>query len=233
MSALSSIRTFRFTPNRLLDSASVLCVLGILWFALRSTASSPTVTSRRPSVPAEAQRVPASRTRGKDGGKVGIIEYADFQCPYCAEFAQQVLPRLSDYMTSGRVIFGVRYLPLSTIHPFALSAARAAECAARAQSFWPMYKAMFDHQADVGAHGAEGLAGYAGLTMRQMDECDTRAAAAAVDEDIRSAQAMGIAVTPTFLVGTVTSAGIKVSTILSGSVSAKRIEAAITSVEKQ
>jgi len=144
--------------------------------------------------------------RGNPAATVTIVEYVDFQCPFCARahktIEEQVLKQYGD-----RVRFAVKHLPLASIHPWAEPAALAAACA-RQQSpdgFWTLYDFFFRNQnaltKDNLRDRAVGAARDAGLDVPQFEACfDSQAAMAAVKADESEAEALGVRSTPTFFV---------------------------------
>src|SRR5262249_19545029 len=81
------------------------------------------------------------------GASVTVIEYSDFQCPYCAEIHQS-LKKLAE---ASEIKWVYRNLPLTSIHPHALQAAQAAECAGQQDRFWEYADALFESQAELQA----------------------------------------------------------------------------------
>jgi protein-disulfide isomerase len=79
--------------------------------------------------------------RGELGAELTLVEYGDFECPYCrlaAPVIEEVIARLGN-----RLVFAFRHFPLAELHPFALSAAVAAEAAALKGQFWPMHDKLY------------------------------------------------------------------------------------------
>lgn len=89
---------------------------------------------------------PDEHVRGPQDAAVTLIEYGDFQCPYCAR-AHAALAELMDEMKSIRLVF--RHLPLSDRHPLAERAAEAAEAAGSQGKFWDMHDMLFEQQREV------------------------------------------------------------------------------------
>ena len=85
-----------------------------------------------------------------------VVEYGDFECPYCGQAEPVVRELLADF---GDVRYVWRHLPLTDVHPHAQLAAEAAEAAAAQGAFWPMHDLLLDHQ---GALTARDLIRYAG-----------------------------------------------------------------------
>lgn len=137
--------------------------------------------------------------RGKTDATVTIVEYADFECPYCGRAEPIIRELLATLGDDLRYVF--RHLPLGDVHPHAQMAAEAAEAAGAQGAFWEMHNLLFAHQdaltgADLGRY-AEGL----GLdTGRFGEELRRRLYAPRVGEDVASADASGVSGTPTFFV---------------------------------
>jgi protein-disulfide isomerase len=97
-------------------------------------------------------------TRGSDIARVVVVEFSDYQCPYCAMFFRQTLPQLDqEYIKTGKIKYVFNNVPLDQLHPSAFKAAEAAECARDQGKFWEMHDQIFAHQktlsiADLNAH---------------------------------------------------------------------------------
>ena len=144
--------------------------------------------------------------RGPKDAKVTIVEYSDFQCPFCARvYATLENDVLKDYGDKVRLVF--KNFPLTSIHPWAGDAALASECAFQQgnDKFWAMYNGLFSKQSDITRENLKDKAGDiardAGLDTARFQECfDGRKAQAAVDADVHEASALGVNSTPTFFV---------------------------------
>src|SRR4051794_7424651 len=85
--------------------------------------------------------------RGSADAKVVVIEYSDFQCPYCGKFARETFANVEQkYIAPGRVRYVFRNFPLDESHPKAFKAADAAECANQQGKFWEMHAQLFANQ---------------------------------------------------------------------------------------
>ena len=91
---------------------------------------------------------------GRDTAPVSLVEYGDFQCPYCA-MAHAILRDVLR-LRAGTVQFAFRHFPLTNVHPYAELAAEAAEAAGVRGQFWPVHDWLFDHQRGI-RHVAQGL----------------------------------------------------------------------------
>ncbi|HEY6792791.1 MAG TPA: Na+/H+ antiporter NhaA, partial [Trebonia sp.] len=129
---------------------------------------------------------------------VTLVEYGDFECPFCGQTEPVVRKLISEY---GELRFVFRHLPLTDVHPHAQQAAEAAEAAALQGKFWEMHDALMDHQ---GALTIRDLVGYArelGLdTDRFVADLHGDEGSARVAEDVESADLATVSGTPTFFI---------------------------------
>jgi len=158
--------------------------------------------------------------RGPVEAPVTVVEYGDFECPYCGQAEPVVRELLRDF---GDVTYVWRNLPLNDVHPNAQQAAEAAEAAAEQGFFWEMHDLLLDHQ---DALTFEDLAGYAeqlGLDEARFEEdLRTRVGARRVAEDVDSADLSGVSGTPTFFINGIRHYGAYDIATLSGAVKAAR-----------
>jgi len=137
--------------------------------------------------------------RGARDAQVMLVEYGDFQCPYCAR-AHAALTKLMK-QHDGKVALVYRHLPLSDLHPFAEKAAEAAEAAGAQGKFWEMHDALFENQGmldeDTLPAVAANLGMDAGRFARELDEDkhSTR-----VQADVKQAHTLGASGTPSFFI---------------------------------
>ena len=167
-----------------------------------------------PDAPVSIEGAPR---KGSDAATLVLIEYADFQCPYCGDFARRTLPELEKrYVATGKVQLVFRNLPLQEIHPQALMAAEAAECAEQQGKFWDVHDALFmDQRLDEASLVAKARA--ANLDLARFSTCAQGPGAVKVRQDLAAARALGLAMTPTFLVGRRQADGlVKVERVISG-----------------
>jgi Na+/H+ antiporter NhaA len=137
--------------------------------------------------------------RGADDALVTLLEYGDYQCPYCGQ-AEGVIREL--FESFGKEIRYVwRHLPLNDVHVFAQTAAEAAEAAAAQGEFWEMHDRLLDHQDALGFGELIDHAEAIGLDVeRFQDDLREREHAPRIAEDVASADASGVAGTPTFFI---------------------------------
>lgn len=88
---------------------------------------------------------------GLTNAKITIIEYSDFQCPFCRTFWSQTFPQLKkEYIDTGKILFAYRHYPLD-FHPQAMISAKASECASETGKFWQMHDKLFAEQEKQGS----------------------------------------------------------------------------------
>jgi Na+/H+ antiporter NhaA/predicted DsbA family dithiol-disulfide isomerase len=136
--------------------------------------------------------------RGPLDAPVTVLEYGDFECPYCGLAETALRELLHDF---GDVAYVWRHLPLNDVHPSAQQASEAAEAAALQGAFWEMHDLLLDHQDALGVPDLLGYAEQLGLDVERFEEdLRTRAGAAHVREDVDSADLSGVSGTPTFFI---------------------------------
>ncbi len=140
--------------------------------------------------------------RGPLDAPVTLVEYGDFECPYCGRAAPVVKELLKRF--DGRLRFVFRHLPLVDVHPNAALAAQAAEAAGAQGKFWEMHDLLFRHQDDLDPHDLNRYAAELGLDVEAFTE-DLREGrfGPRVAQDVNSAEEAGVAGTPSFFVNEV------------------------------
>jgi len=142
---------------------------------------------------------PVDHVLGAEHAPVTVVEYGDFECPNCKQAVSAV--RLLLQRFTERVRFVYRHFPLEEVHPNALRAAEAAECAGGQGQFWPMHDALFEHQAHLKLTNLHGYAAGLRLDMaRYTAEMDDEVYLQRVREHQRGGRASGVRATPTFFV---------------------------------
>jgi protein-disulfide isomerase len=145
---------------------------------------------------------PGELALGRATAPLTMIEFTDYQCPYCRRFQAEVWPKLKrEYVDTGRLRYIARDLPLQ-IHAAAAPAAEAAHCAGEQGRFWEMHAALLGGPADLVSGGIERRAHAVGLDMARFDECLARNKySAVIAAHEQEADAAGIDGTPGFVVG--------------------------------
>jgi len=208
-----------------------VCVLIVCLLLFRSphkTAASKSAIAA-PPVPGSALKIDRAHTKGDDKAQVALIEFSDFQCPYCADFAQQTFgPLVKKYVEPGKLLFVFHHYPLTAIHPLAEKAAESAECAARQGVFWGMHDLLFRNQKRLELASMKEWARELGLNAQRFSTCLDGEAATQVRSEGDEARALSVNGTPTFFLGTVLpDRTVKVTLRLDGGVGIAQLEEVI------
>jgi Na+/H+ antiporter NhaA len=205
------IATLAFTGTQLEEAklgvlSTVLVAPVVTWLVFRATALLP----RRLQVRAELGTSQAitdlgvpvdpgrDHIRGPAHAPVTLVEYGDFECPYCGQAESVIRELLAGH---GDVRYVWRHLPLNDVHPHAQLAAEASEAAAAQGAFWPMHDLLLGHQGDLLMRDLVGYAGDIGIDVKRFrDHLGRRAGAPRVAEDVDSADLSGVSGTPTFFI---------------------------------
>ena len=136
--------------------------------------------------------------RGPAEALVTVVEYGDFECPYCGQAEPVVRELLADF---GDVRYVWRHLPLTDVHPRAQLAAEAAEAAASQGAFWPMHDLLLDRQQDLRPTDLSRYAGNLEIDVQRFrDDLRRHTHASRIAEDVDSASLSGVSGTPTFFI---------------------------------
>ena len=136
--------------------------------------------------------------RGPIDAPVTVLEYGDFECPFCGQAEPIVRELLREH---GEVAYAWRHLPLNDVHPTAQQAAEAAEAAANQGAFWEMHDLLLDHQNALSFRDLLGYARELGLDVDRFEEdLRTRDGSGRIARDVDSADLSGVSGTPTFFI---------------------------------
>jgi protein-disulfide isomerase len=138
---------------------------------------------------------------GDKDAPVTIIEFSDYECPFCSRFWSDTLPQLKrEYIDTGKVKLVYRDFPLS-IHPNAQIAAEAAECAGEQGKYWEMHDQIFENQGQLGEGALKQWALGLGLDSGKFNSClDSGKFTSEVQKDLADGSAVGASGTPTFFI---------------------------------
>ena len=155
-------------------------------------------------VPTALMDISKDTVKGTAAAKVALIEFSDYQCPYCGRYDKETYPLIvKNYVESGKVKYVWRDYPLD-FHPNAEKAAEAARCAGEQGKFWDMHDRLFANQqsissADLIKHG-ESL----GMNTVLFQQClDSNRYATDIKKGVVDAGTAGISGTPSFLIGVI------------------------------
>ena len=136
--------------------------------------------------------------RGPVDAPVTVVEYGDFQCPFCGRAEDVIHELLADW---GDVAYVWRHLPLNDVHPYAQQAAEAAEAAAAQGKFWEMHDLLLDHQHELRVPDLVRHAREIGLDVERFeDDLRRHDGAGRIAEDVDSADLSGVTGTPSFFI---------------------------------
>lgn len=145
---------------------------------------------------------------GDPDAPVTIVEFTDYQCPYCSRHSIDTMPQIiSEFVDTGRVYYILKDLPLDQLHPDARSAAQAARCAGDQDAYWEMHDEIFANQAEWAGQGeaaADLFVSYAaglGLDESALTAClESGEHEEAVEVNVAEARSLGVTGTPMFYV---------------------------------
>lgn len=140
-------------------------------------------------------------SKGSKNAPVTIVEFSDFQCPFCARFYTQILPLMEEnYINTGKVKLVYRDFPLG-FHTNAQKSAEAAECADEQGRFWEYHNKIFENQNKLDTINLKQYAKDLGLDSKKFDSClDSGKMASEVQKDFSDGSSYGVSGTPTFFI---------------------------------
>jgi protein-disulfide isomerase len=155
-----------------------------------------------PSGPVRASIADAP-TLGRADAPVTIVEFSDYECPFCQRFFSTTLPALKkEYIETGKVRYVFRDYPIDQLHPQARKAAEAAHCAGEQGKYWDMHDVLFQNAKALGLPQLTEHARAIGLDGPAFDAClSSGRHAARVERGVTDAAAAGVQGTPGFVIG--------------------------------
>ncbi len=140
---------------------------------------------------------------GDAKARVAIIEFSDYQCPFCLRHFRATMPKLiKEFIDTGKVKYVLRDFPLSAIHPEAFAAAVAARCAGDQGKYMEMHDQFFAKQATLRQADWNAHAKAVGLDLGDFEACmESKRHEAAVKKDLEDGAEAGVRGTPTFFIG--------------------------------
>lgn len=199
----------------LVNVVLMLCALVVTGLVVRRELFSPRQPSLEPRKVADWQRFASPGTvMGQTGAPVQIIEFSDFQCPFCARVQTKLRELRERY--PGRVTVVYRHFPLTEIHPHAVAAAVAAECAGEEGKFEPYHDALFNDQDAIGTRAWRSFAEEAGVRdLEAFDRCVREERhRGRVMADAKAGEELGVDGTPAIVVRDQMIVGTRAMTLL-------------------
>lgn len=168
---------------------------------LKSPNAIPPTEKLAAEVPSQEVSADDDPALGDKNAPVTIVEFSDFQCPFCARFHQQTFPQINEeYVKKGKVRFVYRDYPLP-FHQFAQKASEAAECADEQGKFWEYHNKIFENQQGLGADNLKKWAVDLRLDTKKFNDClDSGKMAAEVQKDLQDGSSYGASGTPAFFI---------------------------------
>ena len=147
--------------------------------------------------------VAGAASKGNPEATLTLIEFSDYQCPFCARHVRDTLTEIDKtYVSTGKVRYVFRNFPIESIHALAFRAHEAAACAAEQGKFWEMHSRLFTNQKALGPEDLQKHAETIGLELSKFQTCfDSRRLSARIREDIAEGRSLGVNGTPMFFVG--------------------------------
>jgi protein-disulfide isomerase len=182
--------------------ADLEIVKGQLAQVLRMLSQRPVQGAAAPSGPVRAS-VAGAPFLGRADAPVTIVEFSDYQCPFCQRFFSMTLPALKrEYVDAGKVRYVFRDSPLDQLHPQARKAAEAAHCAGEQGRFWEMHDVLFQNPKALALPQLAEHARSIGIDGTKFDEClGSGRHAALVERGLADGAAAGVRGTPGFVIG--------------------------------
>jgi protein-disulfide isomerase len=163
--------------------------------------------SRAATPPPEPQNVVLNLKddpfKGEKNAKVTLVEFSDYQCPFCARHVRETLPPLErEYIATGKIKYVFRNFPIASIHPLAFKAHEAANCSGEQEKYWEMHNRLFANSKALGAKDLSQHAQALALDLAKFQEClDSGKHAGKIRRDMAEGQTAGVKGTPTFFLG--------------------------------
>jgi protein-disulfide isomerase len=144
-----------------------------------------------------------TRIKGDRTARITIVEFSDFECPFCRQFARETLPQIErDYVRTGKLRYAFRNYPLTALHKDAFKAAEAAGCAQEQGKFWEMHQRLFAHEKALGESELHTHAEAVGLDLQTFQAClRSEKQALEIHNDAAEAMRARVRGTPTFFLG--------------------------------
>ena len=170
---------------------------------IKEIKTAPAPRAAKPAFKEQIISIGSSPYKGKVDATVTLVEFSDYQCPFCARNYRDVMPTLvKEYVDTGKLKFVMRENPIPALHRNAMNASLAALCAGDQGKYWEMHNLLFDNQRELGVDNLKAFAGTIGLDTATFNEClDSEKYKEQINADIQSGKKLGISGTPGFVLG--------------------------------
>lgn len=159
--------------------------------------------------PDAAISLAGAKIRGNTSAKVILLEFSDFQCPFCGRHFRETMPQLEkEYIEAGKIRYAFRDFPIESLHRQAVKAHEAANCAADQNKYWPMHNRLFLNPNPLGPEELKGHASAVGVDLQAFQQClESGKHAGTVQQGVNDAVGAGVTGTPAFFIGVVDAGG--------------------------
>ena len=142
-------------------------------------------------------------TLGAQNAPITMVEFSDYQCPYCKRYVSTVFPTIKkDYIDTGKVKYVFHDFPIPSLHPQAVKAHEAAHCAGEQDQYWQMHDILFQNSKDFSIAALKRYAQEVGLDGGRFNDClQTGRYASRVEEEMTDGVKAGVSGTPSFVIG--------------------------------
>lgn len=172
---------------------------------LRARPAAPAPTpARAPDEPQDVVlSIDSAPFKGDKDAKLTLVEFSDYQCPFCARHFRQTLPQLeSEYVKTGKLRYVLRDFPIASLHPQAAKGHEAAYCAGEQGKYWGMHTRLFSNPRSMAPADLTGHAKALGLDLPAFQACaDGGKYAELVRKHTEEGEKAGVRGTPTFFLG--------------------------------
>lgn len=191
-----------------------------------------TLQPRTPPTVAAEVRVSGKPSLGRQDAPVTMVEFSDYQCPFCKRHVVTVSPILKkDYIDTGKLRHVFRDFPIASLHPQAKKAHEAAHCAGEQNRYWEMHDTLFENPRDFSLPALKQLAQKIGLQSEPFDRClESGKYAPEVEKEIVEGTEAGVRGTPSFFIGSTGSGERITGTMVTGAQPLARFKQIIESV---
>jgi protein-disulfide isomerase len=164
--------------------------------------AAPAPSAPKPFEPRDVS-IAGAPVMGDSDARVTLIEYSDYQCPFCARHSRQTMPDIiKNYISAGKVKFVMREFPIPNLHPRAKAASNAALCAGEQGKYWEMHDVLFANQRKMSDEDLLSYGASIDLEAAQFGDCIKQGTHSdQVNKDIEEGQELGVRGTPSFVLG--------------------------------
>jgi len=161
------------------------------------------VRPQRPSNITAEVSVSGKPSLGQEGAPVTMVEFTDYQCPYCKRHSSTVFPIIKkEYIDTGKVRYVFRDFPIASLHPQAKKGHEAAHCAGEQNKYWEMHDTLFQNSKDLSVPALNRYAQAIGLDGDRFNSClQSEKYASRIEKEIAEGAKAGVRGTPSFFIG--------------------------------